>query len=155
MPKQERKTTRLDSTAEIIGAGLGHLVAKVESWNRQRHVIAHEIGLYVSAAHKLLGELGHAAEVTRTAAVAAVKEGVPANRLGRRPGFTMSAAARKKISVAAKARWAAKRGEVVAAPIHATAKKKRNVSPEVRAKFAKLTKARWAKAKKAGKNRLG
>ena len=34
-------------------------------------------------------------------------------------------------------------------------RRKRNVSPEVRAKLARLAKARWAKAKKAGKSRLG
>jgi hypothetical protein len=74
----------------------------------------------------------------------------------------MSAEAKKKISIAAKARWAAKRGEAVAAPAapaksatKATAKKKRFVSPEARAKLAKLAKARWAKVKKAGKNKLG
>jgi nucleoid-associated protein YgaU len=111
----------------------------------------------VAAAHKLLGELGHAAEVTRTAAVAAVKEGAAANRTGRRPRFTMSAEARRKMSIAAKARWAAKRGQAVAAPAKPAkvAKKKRNVSPEVRAKLAQLAKARWATAKKADRNKLG
>jgi hypothetical protein len=164
MSKREGKTSRLDSTAETIGAGLGHLVAKVESWNRQRAVIADEIRQYMAAAHKLLAELGHTAAVARTqvAAVAAATKVVAANRTGRRPGFTMSAEAKKKISIAAKARWAAKRGEAVAAPAapaksatKATAKKKRFVSPEARAKLAKLAKARWAKVKKAGKNKLG
>jgi hypothetical protein len=152
----------LDSTAETIGAGLGHLVAKVESWNRQRAVIADEIRLFVAAAHKLLGELGHTAEAAGTHAAAAFTKAKASNRTGRRPGFTMSAEARKKISMAAKARWAAKRGEAVAAPAapaksatKATAKKKRFVSPEARAKLAKLAKARWAKVKKAGKNKLG
>jgi hypothetical protein len=145
----------LDSTAEAVGAGLGHLVAKVESWNRQRAVIADEIRRYVAAAHKLLGELGHTAEVAREEAYATDTKAVAANRTGRRPGFTMSEEAKKKISLAAKARWAAKRGEDVAAPATPAAKKKRTISPEGRAKLAKLAKARWAKAKKSGKNKLG
>jgi hypothetical protein len=160
MSKREGKTSRLDSTAETIGTGLGHLVAKVESWNRQRAVIADEIRQYMAAAHKLLAELGHTAEAASTHAAAAFTKAKASNRTGRRPGFTMSAEARKKISVAAKARWAAKRGEAVAAPAApakptAQAKKKRTVSPEARAKLAKLARARWAKVKKAGKNKLG
>lgn len=34
-------------------------------------------------------------------------------------------------------------------------RKKRNVSPAVRARLSKLAKARWAAAKKAGKSKLG
>jgi hypothetical protein len=61
---------------------------------------------------------------------------------------------KRRISVAAKARWAAKkRGATVGAA--AAVKRTRNVSPEVRAKLARLAKARWAKAKKAGKTTLG
>ena len=42
-----------------------------------------------------------------------------------------------------------------AAPAKRKVKKTRNVSPEVRERLSKLVKARWAKAKKAGKTKLG
>jgi len=127
------------------------MVAKVESWNQQRSVIAGEIREYVAAAQKLLGELGHTAD----AGALAVAAGAKAFKTGRRAGFTMSAEAKRKISIAAKARWAARRGQTAEANAEAKpAKKKRNVSPAVRARLARLAKARWAKAKKAGRNKL-
>ena len=61
----------------------------------------------------------------------------------------MSAAGRKVISKAAKARWA-KYNADGAKPKRA----KRRMSPAAKAKMAALMKARWAKARKAGKSRL-
>ena len=59
----------------------------------------------------------------------------------------MSDAAKRKLSVAAKARWAKTKGPVV--------EKQRNVSPAGRAKLSRLAKARWVKARKVGKTNLG
>jgi hypothetical protein len=60
----------------------------------------------------------------------------------------MSAAARAKISQAAKARWAKVRGT------KAPQKKARTMSAAARKKIAAAAKARWAKVKAAGKKRL-
>jgi hypothetical protein len=54
---------------------------------------------------------------------------------------TMSAAARKKISLAQKARWAKQR----------TAKPKRTISAAGRKRIAAAQRARWAKVKGAGR----
>jgi hypothetical protein len=54
---------------------------------------------------------------------------------------TMSAAARKKISLAQKARWAEQNGEAQAA------RPKRIVSSAARRKMAAAQRARWAKVK--------
>ena len=64
----------------------------------------------------------------------------------------MSAAARAKISAAAKARWAKVRG--VKPAVKTAAKKKRTMSAAGRAKIAAAAKARWATAKAAGKTSL-
>jgi hypothetical protein len=49
------------------------------------------------------------------------------------------------------ARRSAKRGR----PGESRTVRRRNVSPAVRARLSQLAKARWAKAKKEGKSRLG
>ncbi len=74
---------------------------------------------------------------------------------GRGPGRPkgrrrMSAAGRRAIAEAAKARWAKLRGEKSAKP----ARKRRKMSAAARAKMAAVAKARWAKAKAAGKKTL-
>jgi hypothetical protein len=68
---------------------------------------------------------------------------------------TMSAAARKKISLAAKARWAKVHSAKSKSPAAKTPKKgKRTMSAAARRKIAAAAKARWAKVKAAGKKRL-
>ena len=64
---------------------------------------------------------------------------------------TMSAAARKKISMAAKARWAKVRGAKAKAPAAAKVphKKKRTMSAAARQKISLAAKARWAKVRAA------
>jgi hypothetical protein len=65
-----------------------------------------------------------------------------------RPRHTLSAAARKKISLAQKARWAKRasaNGQV------ATAKPKRTMSAAARRKIAAFQRARWAKVKQQKK----
>jgi hypothetical protein len=66
--------------------------------------------------------------------------------------FKMSAAARARISAAAKARWAKVNGKKVA--VKQASKAKRKLSAAARAKLSAAAKARWAKAKAAGKKKL-
>ena len=61
-------------------------------------------------------------------------------------GRYFSAATRAKLSAAARARWARRRGTGVAAP----AKKKGQLTPAGRRKLSQLMKARWAARRKAG-----
>ena len=68
----------------------------------------------------------------------------------------MTAAWRKALSLAQKARWAAKRGEGPSktAPAKVTKEKpKRYTSPALRKARSEAMKARWAKARRAGKSR--
>jgi hypothetical protein len=65
----------------------------------------------------------------------------------------MSAAGRRAISMAAKARWAKYRGKGKAKAKPAK-KKDRRSSPAVKAKLRAIAKARWAKAKAEGKTAL-
>ena len=65
----------------------------------------------------------------------------------------MSAAGRRAIAAAARARWAKYRGES-GAKAEKPAKKKRKFSAAAKAKMAAVAKARWAKAKAAGKSKL-
>jgi hypothetical protein len=64
---------------------------------------------------------------------------------------TMSAAARAKIGVAARARWAKRRAVT---SVKATAKPKRRMSVAGRKRLAQLARARWAKVKAAGRKTL-
>jgi hypothetical protein len=66
--------------------------------------------------------------------------------------FTMSAAAKAKISAAAKARWAKINGKKAA--VKKAPKARSKLSAAARAKISAAAKARWAKAKAAGKKRL-
>jgi hypothetical protein len=70
--------------------------------------------------------------------------------------FTMSAAAKAKISAAAKLRWAKVKGAKPAAKPKAkpASKKKGGMSAAGRARISAAAKARWAKAKAAGKKSL-
>jgi hypothetical protein len=75
---------------------------------------------------------------------------------GPKKKFTMSAAAKAKISAAAKLRWANVKGAKSAAKPKASPapKKKGGMSAAGRAKISAAAKARWAKAKAAGKKSL-
>jgi hypothetical protein len=63
----------------------------------------------------------------------------------------MSAAARRKISMAAKARWAKVKGAKAKSPVApmASQKKKRTMSAAARQKISLAAKARWAKVRAA------
>jgi len=71
-------------------------------------------------------------------------------------GRKMSAAGRAAIAAAAKARWAAYRGEKVAETTKPAkpAKKKRTMSAAAKAKISAAAIERWKKAKAAGKSTL-
>ena len=144
------KQTGLNRTAESIGAGLGQLQAKYDAWIRQRGELAEELKTYVDIAQDLLQGLGHKAED----AIAEAKAAVATVQVARKR--TLSEAHKKAISDAAKARAEAKRVQAAElATVVATAPKKRNLSPEIRERLSQAATARWAKAKKANKTRLG
>jgi hypothetical protein len=85
------------------------------------------------------------AEITKLQRVADVLRGLTSNdseSRGRRKG--MSAAARRKISLAQKARWAKSTGNTQ--PI--SAKPKRTMSASARRKIAAAQRLRWAKVKR-------
>ena len=90
-----RKGRRLNATAETIGFTLGRIAARIDAWKRHRKEIAAEIQGVVNRAQTMLRDIGH--------------EPAPAGKGGRPKRFTMSAAARRKISLAAKRRWAERR----------------------------------------------
>jgi hypothetical protein len=120
----------LNQAAETIGKSIGNLAAAYTEWAKQRDVIAGELKNYLAAAQKMLLDMGHQTEVSLSQAV----------KRGRRKGYKQSAEARAKMRAA----WAKRKAKV-----------KRVLSPEAKARLSKLAKERWAKAKKAGKKRLG
>jgi hypothetical protein len=101
-----RRTTLLNTTAEGIGRSLGKLANRLDAWRKQRDELAQDLRHVVGAGERMLLELGHGAQVEGSKALRATAKAV---KSGRRKGFKMSAAARRKISLAAKKRWAAKR----------------------------------------------
>jgi hypothetical protein len=102
----------------------------------------------ITQAIAALEMLDGTAPATTPAAIAAPKRG------GRR---RMSAAGRKRISEATKARWAARRKQatpgaaksVAAKPATKAASGRRKMSPAARKKIAEAQRARWAAQKKA------
>ena len=104
---------------------------------RQAAAIKEKIAALEKQLSQILGSTGNA------------KPSAPARRK------TMSAAARKKIAAAQKARWAKVKGnKAIAAAPSPVKKAKRKVSAAARARLSQLAKARWAKAKAAGKVKL-
>jgi hypothetical protein len=108
MAKRRRRSSKLGSAAGSLGHALGVLANKVERVNQQRAAVSKEIIAFVQHAQGMLSDLGHGARIAIprarkrfTTALAA------AQKPGRRTGFKVSAAARRKMSLAAKRRWAA------------------------------------------------
>jgi hypothetical protein len=67
-------------------------------------------------------------------------------RGGGRKGRTMSAAGRRRIAAAQRARWAKVRGQLKVVPIaHASKAGKRTMSAAARRRIAAAQRARWAK----------
>jgi hypothetical protein len=86
-------------------------------------------------------------EASDSNVASATERGRPAGKGG------MSAAGKKRIAEAQKARWAkinaakAKASPSKDSKVEAPAKKKRTMSPEAKAKIAEAQKARWAKVR--------
>jgi ElaB/YqjD/DUF883 family membrane-anchored ribosome-binding protein len=77
-------------------------MGRMDRWRSQRDEIASELHQVVKTGQKMLAELGHTADVEAAAAKRAGRQG--ANKV-----YKMSAAARRKMSIAAKKRHAARR----------------------------------------------
>ena len=108
MAKTESSTeAAIGSFAEDLGKMLGHARSKAEGWLGQRQAIVKNLTQLRDEATKLLNQLGHDAGGVVTRA----RRGRPAGtkntpKTGMRKKRKMSAAARKAISNAQKARWA-------------------------------------------------
>jgi hypothetical protein len=110
--KMRRKSrNRLGDAAESFGTLLGVLTRKVEHVNRQRAEVSKEILSLVKSAQGMLSELGHRAELRLPKRRRLLDSIGATGKPGRKQGRKVSAAARRKMSLAAKRRWAAKRAE--------------------------------------------
>ena len=98
-----RRSRRLDSTAESLGAALGHVAARLDAWKQQRSDIAADIQKVLHSAQTMLGDLGEGA--SRRASVL-LKRATP-NKGGRPKGYKMSEATKRKLRAAWKRRKAA------------------------------------------------
>ena len=108
--KRGRKSrTKLGDAAESFGHVLGVLTSKVEQVNQQRAQVSKEIMSFVKSAQGMLSELGHKAELRMPNGRKFL--GAVAGKPGRKRGYKVTAAARRKMSMAAKRRWAARRAE--------------------------------------------
>jgi hypothetical protein len=83
------------------------------------------------------------------AAIAAI-EGVTTDG-SRRPSKRISAAGRRRIAAAQKARWARLKGTKVAPKVVSISARKRTISPLARKRIAAAQKARWAAWRKKQK----
>jgi hypothetical protein len=99
-----RPKNNLGDAAESFGHLLGVLTNKVEHVNQQRVAVSKEIAGFISHAQTMLNQLGHDIPKAKRQFSAAFVE---AKKPGRKAGYTVSAAARRKMAIAAKKRWAA------------------------------------------------
>ncbi len=98
--------------ARAVGAALGHVAARVDSWKQQRVEIEAEIRKLIGSAERLLADLGRNTRAGVASAVAVLP-----NRKGGRPkGYRTSDATRRKLRAAWRRRKAAGRAA------HASAK---------------------------------
>jgi hypothetical protein len=108
---------KIEEFAEDLGRLLGTAQRKAEGWLGQREAIVKHLTGVRDTASKLLADLGHQAQSAATAASKAYtgkRRGRPAGSknksgiiiVGGKTKRTMSAKARKAISMAQKARWA-------------------------------------------------
>jgi hypothetical protein len=104
-----RKDSQLNKAAAGIGRTMAEVMNRMDSWRSQGDELAAEVRQIVAAGSQMLAELGHKADSrVRTARKALTRV---RKRGGRPKGFKMSAAARRKLSIAAKKRWAARKAE--------------------------------------------
>jgi hypothetical protein len=108
-------------------ANLKGLVSIVSELRAERTNLVNQLR-HIDAALAVLGKLNGGSSYTK-------------------PRHTMSASARRKISIAQKARWAKR----VADPKAAKVKPKRTMSAAARRKIAAFQRARWAKLKSGKK----
>jgi len=104
---------KIEEFAEDLGRMLGHARSKAEGWLGQREAIVKTLTQLRDEATKLLNQLGHQAQtIVRRGRKPGRKPGRPAGNsqriiiVGGKKRRKMSAAARKRISDAQKARWA-------------------------------------------------
>ena len=109
--KRGRKSRRARGAAESLGHVLGVLTNKVEDVNRQRAEVSKEILNFVKSAQSMLSELGHQAALRLPKGRKLFASSGSSGKPGRKRGYKVSADARRKMSLAAKRRWAAKRAE--------------------------------------------
>lgn len=94
------------TTAEGIGRTLGQLANRLDRLHKQRDAITARIQRLAHAGSDLFARLKRGAETDLVVARRAVKR-------GRKAGFKMSAAARRKMSIAARKRHATRRASAV------------------------------------------
>jgi hypothetical protein len=104
---------KIEEFAEDLGRMLGHARSKAEGWLGQREAIVKTLTQLRDEATKLLNQFGHQAQtIVRRGRKPGRKPGRPAGNsqgiiiVGGKKRRKMSAAARKRISDAQKARWA-------------------------------------------------
>jgi hypothetical protein len=104
---QEEARTAITNFAEELGHLLGAAQAKATMWLEQRKLIAEQLRGVRDTATRLMRQLGIEVELPaarrRRPAVAAASDAAPRPRRRRR---RLSAETRRKMSEAAKARWA-------------------------------------------------
>ena len=126
-PGSKNQPTRSAGVPENIGTALGRVAARLDGWLAQRNEIARELNDVIQRAQGMLSQIGERdipwpfrgkgwrrSKVTTPSmvagAIAATNEAqLRERRRGKRKKFTLSAEARKRISEAQKARWAAQR----------------------------------------------
>jgi hypothetical protein len=121
MAKRGRKASGFDRFADDLGSILGSAQSKAESWLGQRENIARQLTQIRDEASNLLSKLsGNVADIA--SAIVTRKPGRPAGSTnkaapGAPRGRTVSAAARRKMSLAAKKRWAARKAAAASPPV--------------------------------------
>lgn len=105
MPKTAGpRVPRLPDVTTDLRKLLNITQGKASGWLKQRAAIAGELATIRDAAERLLGELAGTSKGSRR-----FQEAAEDRRPGRKPGFKMSPAARRKISESARRRWAARK----------------------------------------------
>jgi hypothetical protein len=98
----ETDANLLTTTAENLGAALGHVAARLEGWKKQRAEIAKDLQRTIQTAQNMLTDLGHDT-------VAAGRRGLARSRRkgGRPKGYVMSDETKAKLRAAWRRRKAA------------------------------------------------
>lgn len=100
------RNSKLGDAAASFGNVLGVLTNQVESVNQQRAAVSREILAFVQRAQGMLADLGHDIPIAKGRFSRALSK---ASKPGRKAGYKVSDAARRKMSRAAKKRWAARK----------------------------------------------